>query len=70
MSDPDLPDRPSLPWRIGSTFVIGATGFLTRTFLIGLSKLEVHGWDGFQRVLDERNNVGSRTKGLITGTSL
>lgn len=67
MSEEPLPDRPSLPWRIGSTFIIGATGFLCRTFLLGFSKVQVHGWEGFKQILDERQDVAGRTKGLITG---
>lgn len=65
-----LPERPSLAFRAGSAFIVGATGFLCRTFLIGLNRLELNGYDKFQKLLDERADVGSRTRGLITGKYL
>lgn len=67
MAAPDAPDQPSLLWRTGSSFITGATGFLCRTFLVGLNRLEVKGYDKFMRLLDERADVNGRTKGLITG---
>lgn len=68
MAASDAPDQPSLLWRTGSSFITGATGFLCRTFLVGLNRLEVKGYDKFMRLLDEREDVSGRTKGLITGT--
>lgn len=68
MAASDAPDQPSLLWRTGSSFITGATGFLCRTFLVGLNRLEVKGYDKFMRLLDEREDVNGRTKGLITGT--
>ncbi|KAG9554370.1 hypothetical protein KCU79_g11477, partial [Aureobasidium melanogenum] len=66
MAASDAPDQPSLLWRTGSSFITGATGFLCRTFLVGLNRLEVKGYDKFMRLLDERADVNGRTKGLIT----
>lgn len=63
----DAPNQPSLLWRTGSSFITGATGFLCRTFLVGLNRLEVKGYDNFMRLMDEREDVNGRTKGLITG---
>ena len=67
MATPDAPEQPSLLWRTGSSVITGATGFLCRTFLVGLNRLEVNGYDKFMRLLDERADVKGRTKGLITG---
>lgn len=67
MAAPDAPDQPSMLWRTGSSIITGATGFLCRSFLLGLNRLEVKGYDKFVRLLDERADVNGRTKGLITG---
>jgi len=67
MAAPDAPDQPSMLWRTGSSIITGATGFLCRSFLVGLNRLEVKGYDKFMRLLDERADVNGRTKGLITG---
>jgi monolysocardiolipin acyltransferase len=67
MAAPDAPDQPSMLWRTGSSIITGATGFLCRTFLVGLNRLELKGYDKFLRLLDERADVNGRTKGLITG---
>lgn len=67
MAAPDAPDQPSMLWRTSSSIITGATGFLCRTFLVGLNRLEVKGYDKFMRLLDERADVNGRTKGLITG---
>jgi len=67
MAVEELPTQPSLPWRAGSTFVTGSVGFLCRSFLLAFSRLEVNGWDKFQQLLDERADVGGRTRGLVTG---
>jgi monolysocardiolipin acyltransferase len=61
------PEKPSLLWRTGSSFITGATGFLCRTFLMGLNRVEVNGYDKFIRLVDQRADVSGRTKGLITG---
>ena len=70
MSRPDpeeQPLAPSAPWRAGSTFVIGAVGLLCRGFLKVLSNTEAHGLDNFLKLLDEREDIEGRQKGLLTG---
>ena len=69
MGADEAPSQPSLPWRAGSSFTMGAVGFLCRTFLVGLNKLEVNGLERFQELLAEREDVEGRTRGLITGKS-
>ena len=65
--DPDeQPAAPSAPWRAGSAFVMGAVGLLCRGFLM-MSKTETHGLDKFVKLLEEREDVENREKGLITG---
>ena len=65
MGDP--PDAPSLPWRISSSIVIGISGFLTRSFYMGLNSVEVHGLDRFLELLDKRKDIDGRERGLLTG---
>jgi len=67
MATDELPTQPSLAWRAGSSFVTGSVGFLCRSFLLAFNRLEVNGWDKFQKVLDERSDVEGRTRGLVTG---
>lgn len=64
--DTTLPERPTLPFRIANTFQLGWVGTVCRSFLLTFNRLEVNGWDGFQKLLDEREDVGARTRGLIT----
>ncbi|KAF2150074.1 hypothetical protein K461DRAFT_245377 [Myriangium duriaei CBS 260.36] len=66
MPGDELPAQPSLLWRGGSAFIVGATGLLCRSFLLGLNKLEVHGWDKFSELLKSREDVEGRQRGLIT----
>lgn len=61
------PAPPSLPWRAGTATVIGIIGTLTRAFMHGLNTQECHGHKGFLRLLDERADIGTRQRGLITG---
>ena len=61
------PYAPPILWRLGAAAVIGVTGALSRTFLLGLNSVEVHGLDKFTRLLDERADVEGRTRGLLTG---
>ena len=70
MSSLTPPNQPSLPWRIGSSVTIGAVGAFCRTFLYGLNDSQVVGLDRFLKVLEERRDVGARTRGLLTGTGL
>lgn len=65
-SEVSLPDRPTLPFRIANSFQLGWVGTACRSFLLAFNRLEVNGWDKFQQLLDERADVGARTRGLIT----
>jgi monolysocardiolipin acyltransferase len=67
MRPEEQPEAPSAPWRAASAFTMGAVGLLCRGFLLGLSSVETHGMDGFLKLLDEREDVGRRERGLITG---
>lgn len=67
MTDTPQPLAPSLPWRLGSSFIMGVTGMLCRSFLYGASRTEVHGLEDFLRILDERKEVEGRERGLVTG---
>lgn len=59
--------QPSLSWRIGSSITMGAIGVLSRLFMFGANKTEVHGLEDFLELLDEREDINSRKRGLITG---
>ena len=65
-SDMSLPERPGLAFRMANSFQLGWVGAACRSFLLTFNRLEVHGWDKFQKLLDERDDVGARTRGLIT----
>lgn len=69
MPGEELPAQPSLLWRGGSATIVGLTGFLCRSFLVGLNRLEVNGWEKFSELLKSREDVQGREKGLITGQS-
>lgn len=66
MPGDELPAQPSLLWRGGSALTLGLTGFLCRSFLLGLTKLEVNGWEKFADLLQSREDIDSRQRGLIT----
>jgi len=66
MAADESPTQPSLPWRAGSSVTMGVVGFLCRTFLLGFNRLEVNGWEQFNELLEERNDVQGRERGLIT----
>lgn len=69
MSDsPSPPSSPSLPWRFGSSLIMGLTGSVSRGFLYGLNYMEVIGLERFLETLDKRRDVDGRDRGLITGT--
>lgn len=59
--------QPSLLWRTASTAIMATTGMIARTFLYGLSSVEVAGLDKFLALLDARRDIGARQRGLITG---
>ena len=69
MVEGDPLSQPSLPWRVGSTVIMGITGSLSRLFLFGANTTEVHGLEGFLELLDKRSDVRNRQRGLITGVS-
>lgn len=66
-SDDQTEDQPSLSWRVGSSIVMGMTGFISRTFLLAGNRLEANGLDKFLELVDERRDVDERQRGLITG---
>jgi monolysocardiolipin acyltransferase len=48
---------------------MGVVGLLCKGFL-GFNKVETHGMEGFLKLLDEREDVTGRQRGLITGMRL
>ena len=70
MADSDEPLPPSLPWRIGSVMVMGGIGTLVRTFMNIPNTQRAHGLDKFLDLVDDREDVGRRKRGLITGRLL
>jgi monolysocardiolipin acyltransferase len=66
MRSEEQPAAPSGPWRYASTTIMGAVGLLCKGFL-GLNKVETVGMEGFLKLLDEREDVGRRERGLLTG---
>lgn len=59
--------KPSLSWQIGSSITMGTIGVLSRLFMFGANRTEVHGLEKFLVLLDEREDIESRKRGLITG---
>jgi monolysocardiolipin acyltransferase len=49
-----------------SSVIMGLTGLLSRAFLYGLNVTKVNGLDGFVKLLNERQEVEGRERGLIT----
>ena len=70
MADAPSPSQPSLPWRVGTSIVMGVFGSLSRVFLFGASSTEEHGLDNFMGLLDKRRSVDGRERGLLTGSIL
>lgn len=64
------PEQPSAIWRASSALTVGMVGTLSWLFLRIPNRLEVHGSERFLELLDERKDVGQRTKGLITGARI
>ena len=60
---------PSLRWRYGSTATLLFTGTLAKIFLNVGARADVHGLDGFVKLLDERRDIEGRERGLLTGES-
>ena len=63
----DCPQALSLPWRFGSAAIMGAVGTLTRIFMHGPNSQRVYGLDDFLNVVDDREDISKRKRGLITG---
>jgi hypothetical protein len=61
--------QPGLPWRLGSSVIIGIVGSISRLFLYGANTTDVHGLDDFLGLLDKRVDVRNRQRALITGKS-
>lgn len=66
MSDNEIPESPSATWRASSGLTTGLIGSISRSFLLGFSRLETNGLDGFLRLLGERSDPNERQRGLIT----
>ena len=66
----DEPSSPSLPWRFGSSAVMGIVGTLTRAFMNVPNTQTADGLDDFLDLLDKRADIEKRERGLITGTSI
>lgn len=67
MADSGEPLPRSLPWRIGSVIVMGGIGTLVRAFMNLPNTQWTHGLDSFLNLVDDREDVGKRKRGLITG---
>lgn len=59
--------QPNLSWRIGSSITMGTVGVLSRLFMFGANKTEVHGLENFLELLNKREDIKSRKRGLVTG---
>ena len=67
MGTTDSPDQPSLPWRVGSSLIMGVAGAISRVIMFGANTTEVHGLDRFLDLLDQRRDAAQRERGLVTG---
>lgn len=61
---------PSLPWRASSAVIMGLTCMVSRAFLYGFNNVETTGLQKFLSILDEREDVDARKRGLLTGAYL
>ena len=59
-------EQPSLFWRTASFQTILTVSALSRAFLLGLNKVEVHGLPQFLELLKARADYRTRTRGLLT----
>ncbi|KAK6364764.1 Lyso-phosphatidylcholine acyltransferase [Exophiala oligosperma] len=59
-------EQPSLFWRAATHQTLLAVSALTRAFLYGLNKTEVHGLPRFLDLLKSRSDYKTRRKGLLT----
>lgn len=60
-------DCPSLPWRALSATTIFGVAALCRSFLYMCSRPEINGLESFLELLESRQDVSRRTRGLLTG---
>ena len=60
------PSAPSMFWRTSSSLVIGTVGFFSRSFMLFGNHLEVNGLARFLDLLHQREDIGARSRGLIT----
>ena len=67
MTTASSPGQPSLAWRLGSAFQMGMAGSLSRIIMFGANNTDVYGLDQFCQLLDDREDVDRRERGLITG---
>jgi hypothetical protein len=69
MSKDENPEdaAPSWHWRISSRIVMCAIGLTSKAFLRWCSNCTVTGRDAFVKLLEERQDINGRTKGLLTG---
>ena len=65
--DRSSPLSPSLAWHIGSTATMGLVGGITRLFMTIPNSTKSHGKDAFMDLIDDREDVEGRRRGLITG---
>ncbi|KKA30350.1 hypothetical protein TD95_001043 [Thielaviopsis punctulata] len=57
----NIPDFPTLPWRLASSAVMGAMGLICKAYLFGLNRVTVTGLEHLTDKLD-----GRRERGLLT----
>jgi hypothetical protein len=69
MSKDENPEdaAPSWHWRLSSRIVMCAIGLTSKAFLRWCSNCTVTGRDAFIKLLEERQDINGRTKGLLTG---
>ncbi|KAI2638257.1 acyltransferase [Xylaria nigripes] len=60
------PEQPALPWRMTSSLIMGLTASLSRVFIYSLNTVEVTGLQRFLDILDRREDINKRERGLIT----
>ena len=63
----DAPYAPGLGWRGASAATIAFTGALAKAFVRIACSTEVNGLQSFVKLLNDRENVKERDRGLITG---
>ncbi|QDS75003.1 hypothetical protein FKW77_005609 [Venturia effusa] len=65
--DQETYTQPSLAWRAASKATIAAIGLACKGFLkVGTKETETHGLENFVKLLDERQDIAKRDRGLLT----